>query len=71
MAMILQYHFLWREEKDISVFPLAWLIDICFLIIIDTAKKFLSASQLAVCNNMRMFRVLTNLGKPLSRFFHI
>jgi len=48
MAKILQYHFLWRESKNNSVFPLAWLIGVCFLIITDRAKKFLSPSQLAV-----------------------
>jgi hypothetical protein len=34
-----------------SVFPLAWLIEVCLLIIIDSAEKFLSASQLAVSND--------------------
>jgi len=44
--------FLWREYNDNSVFLVACLIDVCFLIIIDCTEIFLSTSQLAVGNDM-------------------
>ena len=68
MVKILQYHFLWREEKVISVVPLAWIIDVFFLIIIDTANNFHSALQLAVCNDMQMFRTFDKFGKTSITF---
>ena len=47
MTVILKYHFLERELIDNSVFPLAWLIEICHFIT-DDLDKFLSSPQLVM-----------------------
>ena len=63
MAKSLQYHFLWREQKDNLVLPLAWSFEVCFLVIIDRVENFPSVSQRAVGSDIYILRIFVKSGK--------